>query len=493
MLVASPCHRLLLLCLERRRSVVDFLIRQTTVSSIVAANSTCFGVTQQRQQETMIPSLASKLIFHLYVLFATPKDSYRGNENSRITFVLNVKNGNDLPSIGQRNRSSRKKSTPSHHDSIHKNSNQNGQSPKKSKGRQRYNRSGTKQTDHSARYKFSNHEKDKEITHNKHLQEHAPMPSVTDPKMGPCPTYYTCRHTYEQTLIEELQRLSSNKGTVSSPYPGVVMVENNEIPCTTLIASHDDTGRTNTIGSKRQLFWDPIYALQVLPQCHIVQCSNSIKGLARSIATLEQFQNLLSSCGQQSQSGGQLAVHAVVPGMCKGQKDPILQRRSILVAETVVEMWKKQYPVARRRRRHNVNSNVDNDDSIHDQQGGSTSRRLAADVIEDNKEEDINDALLLQILLLSPDVAAVSLTLCEPTVQQSMMLSSSSSSTINLPINTHWLWPSPVYPVGMAKVDIDTHEMPSSAYRKLLEAFAYCGMQPSGNDSVVDLGASPGT
>lgn len=53
------------------------------------------------------------------------------------------------------------------------------------------------------------------------------------------------------------------------------------------------------------------------------------------------------------------------------------------------------------------------------------------------------------------------------------------------------MWPNPYLPVGLARVDIE-EKMPSSAYRKLLEAFACMRMAPSSNDIVVDLGASPG-
>ena len=53
------------------------------------------------------------------------------------------------------------------------------------------------------------------------------------------------------------------------------------------------------------------------------------------------------------------------------------------------------------------------------------------------------------------------------------------------------VWPNPNLPVGLANVDIDT-KMPSSAYRKLLEAFACWQCMPTSGNVVVDLGASPG-
>jgi hypothetical protein len=94
-------------------------------------------------------------------------------------------------------------------------------------------------------------------------------------------------------------------------------------------------------------------------------------------------------------------------------------------------------------------------------------------------ENDVE--LLLQVMLLSPDVAAVSLSSCQK----------HAISAGNGRFSGCW-WPNPHYPIGMALVDITTRKMPSSAYRKLLEAFACWGVQPSGTDQIVDLRASPG-
>lgn len=236
-----------------------------------------------------------------------------------------------------------------------------------------------------------------------------PPPPPTDPT-GPFPTYFTCRHTYEDTLIEEIVRMIPTV-EASSPSPGLVRVEDARI----------------------QGFYEPIYALQALPECRIVEVPESIKGLARAVTEIQEFQKQLTHAPK-----GSLSIHALVPGMCKGQKDPILQRRSSLIAEATHEILKHQHPAARK----------------GDGQAG----------------ED----WLLQILLLAPDVVAVSLCKCQ-----------------KIPYFPKCVWPNPSYPLGLAKVDVSM-KMPSSAYRKLLEAFACWGARPSPGNTVVDLGASPG-
>jgi len=44
---------------------------------------------------------------------------------------------------------------------------------------------------------------------------------------------------------------------------------------------------------------------------------------------------------------GSLAVHFLVPGMFKGQRDPVFLRRAKNVAHQAVAMLKKVYPCAR--------------------------------------------------------------------------------------------------------------------------------------------------
>jgi len=235
-----------------------------------------------------------------------------------------------------------------------------------------------------------------------------PPPPPTDPS-GPFPTYFTCRHTYEDTLMEELH-LEDPSLVVTLPYLGLVRVESDGVPR------------------------DLVYALQTLPNCRIVEVSNSIKGLAKAISEIPDFGRLL-----QEAPKGSLVIHALVPGMCKGQREPKLQRRAYLVTDALMEMSKKRFPAARK-------SQTPSEESL----------------------------LLLQVMLLSPDIAAASLSTCSP-----------------LNDFTGMVWPNPNLPVGLANVDIDV-KMPSSAYRKLLEAFSCWQYMPTKDDVVVDLGASPG-
>ena len=140
---------------------------------------------------------------------------------------------------------------------------------------------------------------------------------------------------------------------------------------------------------------------------------------------------------------GSLAVHALVPGMFKGQREPVLKRRADKVAQEAVSILRKGYKCARK----------PTEDTAMDEQW------------------------VLQLLLLSPEVVAASLTKC---------------------VTSMGTWPNWRYPAGMANVDI-TEVMPSSAYRKLLEALECLRVLPPRAESqwqnvppVVDLGACPG-
>ena len=83
---------------------------------------------------------------------------------------------------------------------------------------------------------------------------------------------------------------------------------------------------------------------------------------------------------------------------------------------------------------------------------------------------------LLQVLLLDNDKAAVSLAQCA-----------------DMP-RLGGTWPCWHLPAGLADVDIDkiAEPMPSSAYRKLEEAFSTMQVWPLPDEVCVDLGASPG-
>ena len=87
-----------------------------------------------------------------------------------------------------------------------------------SRGRKRYTRDGIKK-------RPSNNNDDNR------QEELYPLPSLTVPN-GPRPSYYTCRHSYEDTLIDEINRFvdtsCDGKVITSSPYPGLVRVQDDD-------------------------------------------------------------------------------------------------------------------------------------------------------------------------------------------------------------------------------------------------------------------------
>lgn len=270
-------------------------------------------------------------------------------------------------------------------------------------------------------------------------------PAPTGPK-GPWPTYFTCRHTYEDTLMEEIQRevsmrqLSTDKAKIvlDSPSPGLVRVDDPS----GLLLNH----------------YDPVYALQAIPDAVVVK-SDSIKGLAKAVnsallgsaETKEDEENEDSRCDEvhallRLAPRGSLAIHGLVPGMCKGQPNPVMLNRSQRVADELSKILKKGYAAARKQ-------------SDEDQQSN----------IRENPERWV-----LQVLLMAPDVAVASLTKC-------LDIGPGKS-----------FWPNWQTPMGLSKVDI-TGRMPSSAYRKLMEALECMRIRPEPFKSyAVDLGACPG-
>ena len=194
--------------------------------------------------------------------------------------------------------------------------------------------------------------------------------------------------------------------------------------------------------------YDPTYALQALPNCVVVHAS-SIKALAGAVCqSIFLMEDEAARKGFRKAPRGSLAVHALVPGMFKGQREPKLKRRAFIVAKEVVEQLKKVYPAARKK--PSVRGESDK---------GAESTRW-----------------ILQLLLLEPEVMAASLERC-------------------IELGGGVTWPNWFHPAGLAQVDID-QPMPSSAYRKLLEALHCMRDRPSrivdGYPPVVDLGACPG-
>ena len=240
------------------------------------------------------------------------------------------------------------------------------------------------------------------------------------------PTYFTCRHTYESVLQEEL--VTSHALAVedcSSPLPGLVRVERSPAGL------------------------DPVYALQALPGA-IEVSGASVKSLAAALVAA-----LLASSdvdALRSAPRGALAVHELVPAMLRGvsptgRTKPALSRRCAAVAEAAGEQLRGQFACA---------------------------RPLRA------SDPEPEQRWLLQLLMLEPEelVASVCRITPVPVVGGS--------------------WPC-AYPAGLAAGSSRRYDavaacetMPSSAYRKLLEALACCGEEPSPTSTVFDLGASPG-
>ncbi|KAL3929519.1 MAG: hypothetical protein SGBAC_012172 [Bacillariaceae sp.] len=197
--------------------------------------------------------------------------------------------------------------------------------------------------------------------------------------------------------------------------------------------------------------FDPVYALQSLPECVVVS-ADSIKGISDAI----QDELLSSSSSDIVQTGlreaprASLAIHGLVPGMFKGQPNPAMGNRAEKVAESLSKSLKKGYGAAR-------------------------NQRLDDDSAESSSDATHKERWLLQVLLFAPNLAAASLVQCQ------------SLTT------THY-WPNWHLPAGMAKVDITDRTMPSSAYRKLMEALECLRIRPHPSTTafVVDLGACPG-
>jgi hypothetical protein len=286
-------------------------------------------------------------------------------------------------------------------------------------------------------------------------QEMAPPPPLTVSHPNkPRPWYFTCRHTYEETLMEEIHRydetLLSSK-SCSSPFPGIVRVE--PVGDNSLFSNTD----TDTP-------YDPVYALQSMPNAVIVSAA-SIKGLAKEVYSAllpeedegattsdETIRNLRVALRQAPR--GSLALHALVPGMGKGQTDPVMLRRSTTIASTLADMLKKEFGAARKAK---VEVSDDDDNGNNSNDNGTTTK----------------ERYLLQVLLLTPEVAAASLIQCH----YRPLLGT---------------WPNWQLPAGLADADVEGADIPSSAYRKLLEALDCMGCHPTSTTTVVDLGASPG-
>ena len=288
-------------------------------------------------------------------------------------------------------------------------------------GRKRYNREGTK----------------KKKSVDGRQEELSPLPPLTVPN-DIRPSYFTCRHTYEQTLIDEINRYARRNGgevDTISPYPGLVRVDDND-------------GILPT-------FYDPVYALQSMPQAVVVS-AESIKGISNQVISAllggVGSESMIDTISQQqhdllrSAERGSLSIHCLVPGMCKAQTKPVMQHRSEKVGEEIKKITKKMFPAARK-----------------------------ALLDDDSNKIDPSIRFLLQVMLQSANIAVASLVECQKKGP-----------------GHNSFWPNYVHPLGLAKVDIE-EKMPSSAYRKLMEGIECMKITPKPNlTTVVDLGACPG-
>mmetsp|Transcript_20621 Transcript_20621/g.43714 ORF Transcript_20621/g.43714 Transcript_20621/m.43714 type:complete len:752 (-) Transcript_20621:486-2741(-) len=243
--------------------------------------------------------------------------------------------------------------------------------------------------------------------------ERPPTPPLTSR-----PTYFTCRHTYESALRQELQRSIaahadaqaapgfnndyvdySKLVSFSKPHPGLVLISTDD---------KDSIGIASLLSTLR-----PTYALQVLSNCVVVQ-AESIKGLAKAILASPVL-------SQQQDAGllrneliaaprGSLAVHALVPEMGRGMPESNLPqyRRATKVAEEVAAQLQKRCKAAR-----SVNANDTNNE--HDT----------------TKTEQEQEKWLLQIMLLEPQIVAASFSKCISSGSNSGSSSSSSSAKVN--------------------------------------------------------------
>ena len=239
---------------------------------------------------------------------------------------------------------------------------------------------------------------------------------------------FTCRHTFEPALLAELAR--AGYSDCSSPCAGAVLVQHQD--------QHDEAP-------------DLTYALQALPCSHEVR-GGSIKSLASAAAEILDVDIL------RSLPRGSLVTHTLVPDLLRGvpPKKAKLLRRCETVAEMLLDGLRKRYPAARRKTTAENGSGAGDGDGDGDGDAGNCDPPCA----------------VLQLLLLEPELLVVSLALSEE-----------HSSGLG-----HW--PARM-PAGLSPTDLDG-DMPSSAYRKLLEAFAYSDASPGASDACVDLGACPG-
>lgn len=236
---------------------------------------------------------------------------------------------------------------------------------------------------------------------------------------------WTVRHTAEPTLQTELVRLGLPQSAMRVPFPGAVLVSHPLLP-------DADALRAEPALLRR---WQPVWALQVLPNVQEIAVV-SIAGAARELlATLQRG---------AADRGGEVPswdAHVLVPGQLKGQPKPQGQRRAQLIDEALWAEVRARHPAWRKAK-----------------------VRVSAD--------SHPPQLLAQLLLTSADAGWLSV--CD--VDQQF-------AGVSWPART---------PAGLAPVD-DDDDAPASAFRKLVEALWLLGIAPQPGQVAVDLGASPGS
>ncbi len=135
------------------------------------------------------------------------------------------------------------------------------------------------------------------------------------------PWLFTCRHTYELTLLAEMRLLQLPVQRSDVLAPGLV---------------HVDLPRDFPL-----LTANPAYALQVLPNA-VEVFAPSIRALAEPIADALR--------AQLDGHTGTWDVHALVPGQFKGNPKPPMRRRADLILDAVLDRLKTTARWALKRR-----------------------------------------------------------------------------------------------------------------------------------------------
>lgn len=238
------------------------------------------------------------------------------------------------------------------------------------------------------------------------------------------PWLFTCRHTYEDRLVEECERLGCGS-VVAAPSAAAGPSAATDPPTPGLVVA---LGLPPQVDAVALAHWDPVWALQVLPAAQRIQAP-SINRLGAAVA--EQL------VAQLDGFEGSWMLHPLVAGMLKGQPKPKLERRVEMVIEAAGKRIAKTHRRAWRRR-----------------------------VLQCQQPD-----FVAQLFLQDPETAWL-------------------SAVQPVRLATGGTWPSAL-PAGLAVV-ADDPVSPSSAFRKLDEAFACMGAWPAKGQHGVDLGASPG-